>query len=108
MNDVLKPLDLAQWDERLSAAEAEHATRELESGKVILLPRLRFELTATEGRFLAPEWTDGTAKNIAFDPLTAQARHTSARGDDLAQLAAMMTRFAAVAHELVLNICPVY
>jgi hypothetical protein len=108
MNEVLTPLEVAQWDARLPAAEAARATRELESGKVIYLPRLRFEFLATEARFLAPAWTDRTAKNIAFDPVAAQVRHTSAQGHDREQLAAMMARFAGLARELVLSVCPAY
>ena len=108
VDDVLKPIDLARWDEPLPAAEAAHATRELESGKIIFLPRLRFELTPAESRFIAPQWTDGKAKNVVYDPYAAQVRHTSAHGDDRIQLAAMMKRFTEHARALVLNLCPAY
>jgi len=104
----LATLDAAQWDEPRDPAATARAARELEAGNVLFLPRLKFALAADEQRFLSPQWSDGKAKNVSYDPLAAEIRHTSAQGDDRRQLAAMVARFAQQARELVLSLCPGY
>ena len=104
----LTVLDTARWDGSLDPAAAAEATRELEAGKVLFLPRIQFALNADEQRFLSPRWLAGKAKNVSFDPLAGKIAHTSAEGADRAQLAAMMARYARQAHGLVLSLCPHY
>lgn len=104
----LTTLDVAQWHRPLDPAVTTNATRELEAGNVLFLPHLKFTLTDAEQRFLSPAWSDGKAKNVSYDPLAAQIRHTSAEGADRQQLAAMMARFAQQARELVSSLCPGY
>ena len=104
----LTTLDVAHWDQQRDPAATAHATRELEAGKVLFLPRLQFALTTEEQRFLSPQWSDGKAKNVSYDPLAAAIRHTSAQGEDREQLAAMMARYAQQARALVLSLCPGY
>jgi len=105
---ALETIDVTQWDEPLTAAAAAHATRELENGSILFLPHLRFSLSPGQSRFLAPQWTDGKAKNVSYDRTAARLQHTSAQGEDHRQLAAMMMRFAEQARALVLNVCPAY
>ena len=104
----LTTLDLAQWNASRDPAATARATRELEAGQVLFMPRLRFALGTEEQRFLSAQWSDGKAKNVSYDPLAAAIRHTSAQGEDRRQLAAMMARFALQARELVLNVCSGY
>ncbi len=104
----LTTLDAAQWDGPRDPAATARAARELEAGNVLFLPRLKFALAADEQRFLSPQWSDGKAKNVSYDPLAAEIRHTSAQDDDRRQLAAMMARFAQQARQLVLSLCPGY
>lgn len=104
----LTTLDVEQWQRQLDAAATTNATRELEAGNVLFLPHLKFALTKAEQRFLSPAWSDGKAKNVSYDPLAAQIRHTSAEGVNREQLAAMMARFAQQARELVSSLCPGY
>ncbi|MEO7729276.1 MAG: Kdo hydroxylase family protein [Burkholderiales bacterium] len=101
-------VDIAQWTEALAPAATVAATRELESGNVLFLPRLEFTLTESERRFLSPRWLEGTAKNVSYDPRAEKIAHTSAAGDDRLQLAAMMARYAQHARALILNVCPRY
>jgi len=72
------------------------------------MPRLQFSLSVPEKRFLSPQWSDGHAKNVSFDPAARQIRHTAAAGDDRAALAAMMERYAGAARTLVTSLCPGY
>lgn len=106
--DPITPLDVEQWDAALPAAAAAAATRELEAGSVLFLPRLNFALAENERRFLTPQWLAGSAKNVSYDSRAKAIRHTSAAGEDRVQLAAMMARFAQHAHAVVLNLCPRY
>ncbi len=107
MTNPLATLDIANWHAPQNGAAA-RATQDLEAGKVLFLPHLQFDLAAGEQRFLSPQWLDGKAKNVSYDPPAAQLRHTSAQGADRRQLAAMMARYAAQARELVVNLCPAY
>lgn len=99
---------IAQWNEPLTPADTVEATRELEGGNVLFLPRLEFTLTESERRFLSPRWLEGTAKNVSYDPRAKKIAHTSAAGDDRLQLAAMMARYTQHARALILNVCPHY
>ena len=78
MTSPLTTLDFTQWNQAHDPATNGRITRELEAGSVLYLPRLKFELAAREQRFLSPQWSDGKAKNVSYDPPAAQIRHTSA------------------------------
>ncbi len=108
MSEQLHTLQTSGWGNALPAADAAQATAALESGKVLFLPRLVFTLSAAEKKFLSPQWSDGKAKNVSYDPSARQVRHTAAQGDDRAALAAMMERYANAARTLVTGLCPAY
>jgi len=108
MTDALLTLPFTRWEPELGPEPAAQATAALEHGSILFLPRLTFELTPDEYHFLAPQWLDGKAKNISYDPRTAAIRHTSAAGDERAALTALMARFARQARTLVLALCPHY
>ena len=105
MNAVVT-LDLAGWQPALPPGAQDSAVRAIEEGGVLVLPRVNLSLTDRERRFLSPEWSDGRAKNISFDGVTL----SGARGNalDLADLAAMVTRFAEHAARLVTTLFPPY
>lgn len=108
MTSLLHSLDIADWNAAPAAADAARLTAALEGGGVLFLPRLAFALRPDEQRFLDPRWSDGRAKNVSYDPATAQIRHTSAEGTDREALAALIARYAAAARTLVCGLCPVY
>jgi hypothetical protein len=108
MNEPLTTIHASEWNFPLAAADAAETTRALETGQVLYLPRLAFTLSADERRFLSPQWSDGKAKNVSYDPPARQIRHTAAHGDDRIALAAMMARFANAARTLVTSMCPRY
>ena len=99
-------LDLAGWRPVLAPGAQESAVRAIEDGGVLVLPHVGFALSESERRFLSPDWSDGRAKNISLDG----ARLKGARGAaaDLAELTAMVSRFAASAAELVVTLFPRY
>ncbi|HEX9276471.1 MAG TPA: Kdo hydroxylase family protein [Casimicrobiaceae bacterium] len=98
-------LDLASWQPD-APAEQQTAIRVLEGGGVVLLPRLAFELSDDERRFLSPAWSNDRAKNISLEGNALKG----ARGDpeSLAALVQMVARFAERAGELVTALFPRY
>jgi hypothetical protein len=99
-------LDLTGWKPALTPEAQQTAIRALESGSVLVLPHVAFELQEGEKRFLSPKWSDGRAKNISFDG----ARLKGARGtpEERAALSGMIVRFAASASGLVSALFPRY
>lgn len=99
-------LDLTGWRPALTPGAQQLAVRALEEGDVLVLPHVNFALSAPERRFLSPAWSDGRAKNISVDnEVLKGARGTE---EDRAELAAMITRFAKQAGELVATLFPRY
>jgi len=105
MTEVLT-LDIAGWRPSLAPGVQESAVRALEGGGVVVLPRVQFEMAERERRFLSQQWSDGRAKNVSLDG----TRLKGAQGGDadLAELAAMVARFAADAATLVATLFPRY
>ena len=103
---TLVTLPIAEWRPTLAPDAQQDAARALESGAVLVLPQLAFALTERERRFLSPSWSDGRAKNISLEGTALKG----ARGDaaDLAELTAMVARFAASAADLVTALLPTY
>jgi len=99
-------LELTSFRPALTPEIQRQAVDALEDGGVLVLPQVRFELTASERRFLSPHWSDGRSKNISLDGATLKG----ARGtpEERAELAAMIGRFAASAAELVAALFPRY
>jgi len=105
MTDIVS-LGLTSWRPPQSEEMQQTAIRTLEGGGVLLLPKLAFELSDDERRFLSPRWSDDRAKNISLERDTLKG----ARGEprDLADLAGMISRFARCAADLVGGLFPRY
>ena len=108
MTKRLFGIQATDWNHSPAASEAQEATQALETGQVLYMPRLAFAMSPDEKRFLSPQWSDGKAKNVSYDPAAQAIRHTAAQGDDRAALAAMMGRYANAARSLVTSLCPDY
>jgi len=105
MTDIVS-LGLTSWRPALESAAQQTAIRTLEGGGVLVLPRLSFELSAEEVRFLSPTWSDGRAKNISLDGAALRGAH--GLDQDLGALARMIERFGASAGDLVTALFPRY
>ena len=99
-------LDLAGWRPVLAPGVQEAAVRAIEDGGVLVLPQVVFDLSERERRFLSPEWSDGRAKNISLEGTKLKGAHGGA--EDLAELTAMVARFAQNAADLVVTLFPRY
>jgi hypothetical protein len=99
-------LDFATWRPEVAPELAEQLTRDLESGKVIVLPKLAFALQPGEDRFLDTRWSNGRRKNISL----SGERIKGAQGadEDLDALARMIARYAADAADLIRALFPRY
>jgi hypothetical protein len=99
-------LDITSWQPALTPDAQQTAIRTLEGGGVLVLPHLAFELLGGERRFLSPQWSDASAKNISLEG--AALRGARGAPDDLAELSTMIARFAACAADLVTALFPRY
>jgi hypothetical protein len=106
MTDVIA-IAAADWQRPLPAAEQQRAIRCLESGDVLLFPRLRFPIQAGEDRLLSAA-AAGRAKNVSLDPAGSGLRGSDAGAEELHLLRNMMTRFAALSRALLRNLLPSY
>ena len=106
--EALEQLDLRGWTGPLPGELTDRAERALEAGKIVYAPRLRFELSESEQRFLSPQYLNGKSKNISFNPATEALGGTSCEGADRQELAAMLRRFFSHAAGLVRALCPRY
>ncbi|MEB0013789.1 Kdo hydroxylase family protein [Glaciimonas sp. Gout2] len=79
----------------------------LEAGKVLYFPRLAFDLTQDERRFLSPAILDPKSRNIS---LNADGVIKGVLGDaaDQAVMAAMVGRFRVQARQLIDSLLPAY
>jgi hypothetical protein len=101
-------IDLSSWTPRCSPEIQQKATSALESGAILLLPRLGFVLSESEERFLSPVWSDGRSKNVSFKGRTAKLRGAAGKSEDLSALMVMIQRFALQATALVESLVPTY
>jgi hypothetical protein len=106
--DVVTEFNAAGWTGPFGADDTDRALAALESGRVIFLPRLRFELLSAEQAFLTDRALDDTRKNISFDPATGRCHGSGYEGEKLAALTAMLDRFGRGAEALVRGLLPRY
>lgn len=105
--NAIEQIEIENWCGPFDVRAAET----LETGKVLLAPRLRFELADAERRFLTPSCLDSKSKNISYRPhanATAVVQGASCTGDDRHELLAMLRRYHEHAVGLMNALCPGY
>ena len=108
ISQVIETLDAISWQGPISTNMRASAVESLESGKVLYFPRLAFELSKMETRFLTPAIADARAKNVSFDSKTGKIKGAVGSDADLAAVAAMMRRYYEYARKLVETLLPRY
>jgi hypothetical protein len=106
--DLTLTFPFDDWTPVADAAARAAAIDALEQGKVLHLPRLRFEVRPEERRFLSDGWLDGRSKSLYLRG--AERRLHGARGGpaDRAALCGFLERFARQANCLVSVLFPAY
>lgn len=104
----IETLDIADWVPHPGDAESRRLAAALEAGKVLFLPRLRFELQQREKRFLDPRWSDRKAKNISYDPASTAIKGAQGNASDLEDLRHLVERFHQRAVSLIQHLLPHY
>ncbi len=79
----------------------------LETEGLVVLHGVSFRLAPEEADLLAPDFSDGKAKNISLAPGGA-VRGATGQARDIERLRALMSRFAAWARDLVVAHAPAY
>ncbi|HMC15715.1 MAG TPA: Kdo hydroxylase family protein [Albitalea sp.] len=80
----------------------------LEDGRVLSFPHLPFVLSPAERRFLDERWADGRAKNISVRWPSGALRGAAGSAQDLAELRAMVVRYAEQSEAFALRLFPHY
>ena len=103
---VLHTLDIEDWQPVIGPALSEELALAVEQGKVIYLPNLGFPLQAAEQVFFSPQWLSGKRKNISLEG--SDVRGAAGSPELLAQMGAMIARFADQSAALVARLFPRY
>ncbi len=106
MNCISTLDNITHW--QLHPVSDQQAVQALESGQVLYMPRLAFNLQADEHSLLTPEVLAKNRKNVSYD---YSKRHMSGCSDDPAiqsKLTQMMHRFAIQAQQLIDVLLPEY
>jgi hypothetical protein len=104
---VIHPIDLSVWTDPVSPSVQDAATEALESGSVLFLPNLRFELNDNEREFLTPSIV-GKSKNVSYDPSSGKVGGTNVAAMKVHELRALLDRYAAATRKLVESLLPAY
>ena len=103
--DIVREFPDAAWDDGGPTRGVEAL---VEDGGVLSFPRLAFRLHDGERRFLDERWADGRAKNVSVRWPAGELRGAAGQPADLAELRALVVRFAEQAEALALRLFPHY
>jgi hypothetical protein len=81
--------------------------RRLEHDGLVVLPGVSFRLAPEEADLLAPDFSDGKAKNISLAP-GGSVRGAAGEASDIERLRALMVRFSTWARGLIVERAPGY
>jgi hypothetical protein len=107
-DQVLETLPIADWQGPFAQSIQRRAIDALESGRVLILPALRFVVALAEQRFLDAGSLGGSRKNISLDPDRATLGNSALPAADAIALAGMMQRYADGAVRLLAGLLPNY
>jgi len=100
-------IDARHWAQPFLPEQQQDATSRIESGSVILLPRLNFLLQPEEARLLSRGMATDS-KNISYAPSQGRVKGIQLPDDHRQLLEHMMARFAGCCRALVDNLFPRY
>ena len=106
--EVLETLAITTWHGPFDPALRARAMAALESGKVLVLPDLPFQVAPDEADLLRPDVAGGERKNVSLDPRTGRLGNVALQPGEAGRLTAMVQRFADHAAGLVADLLPGY
>jgi len=104
----MEQLDIRDWAGPFPRNVTDRAVAALEAGQILYMPDLRFELDASERRFLSPSYLNGKSKNISFNLQTGALGGTGCEGAERDELAALVRRFSEQSIGVIQALCPDY
>jgi len=105
---VLEKLDITTWTGPFLPSQQEQAISALEQGHLLSFPSLAFQLESGEQGFLSPSWSDGSRKNLSYEPATGHLGGTTVQGAEAEALKTMMDRYARQTRRLLEELLPAY
>ncbi|KWR91294.1 Kdo hydroxylase family protein [Cupriavidus sp. IDO] len=106
--DLIRTQPYTEWAPQVSAETRASLRRELEQGAVLYFPNLHFHFQPGEERFLDSRWSDGKSKNINLRANESAVRGAVGSPQDLADLHALIRRYAESSEKLILSLFPEY
>ena len=108
MNNVIEKIDVDSFEREIPLEIQRQAVEALEAGKVVYFPKLSFDLSGEELKFLSPDIVDPKTKNISFDKNKDALSGTLCQGLDAVKLKQMMKRYADTSRSFMNKLIPGY
>ena len=105
---IIETLPIQHWQVTFSPELQNQAVNALESGCLLFLPQLNFELKPEEHRFLSPDFVNPKVKNISYDPKTDAMQRSAANDKDRQEIKALLKRFYIASSTLIHELFPSY
>ncbi len=103
---ALHSMDIQNWQPNVQPTLSDQLALTLEQGKVLHLPKLRFDLEDAEQIFYSPEWLSGKRKNISLEG--NEVRGASGSPELLKQMGSMIRRYSEQSASLINRLFPNY
>ncbi|MGO4304563.1 Kdo hydroxylase family protein [Cupriavidus sp. RAF12] len=106
--DLIRTQPYTDWAPAVAPETRATLRRELEQGAVLYFPNLHFPFQSGEERFLDSRWSDGKSKNINLRADDRAVRGATGSEKDLADLYALIRRYAESSESLIHALFPEY
>lgn len=106
--DVIATHDHSCWEAPVSALTRRSAQGDIEHGRVVYFPGLRFPLQLDEAPLLSAQICAGRSATIRYDAATGCLKGVRRDAPRLPRLAALLRRFAETADRFVRRLFPAY
>jgi hypothetical protein len=101
-------LDAHGWETDFDARQQREAIDALESGGLVLFPRLAFHLSGDERRLLRPDCVKAGSKQVSFDAGTGELRNTALQSGPATALQQVLERYGRQSTALIRSLFPHY
>ncbi|CAG2140062.1 hypothetical protein D3C87_1144480 [compost metagenome] len=106
--NLIRTQPYTEWAPDVTPEVRADLRRQLEQGAVLYFPNLNFRFQPGEERFLDARWSDGKSKNINLRADDRAVRGAVGSEQDLADLYALIRRYADASETLIHTLFPEY